>query len=206
MSNVRRPEMLNKKKSSSGMVGTVVLGILLFLVVAILSLELWLSRNYYAVTVSKTSMMNTLQDGDVLYAARYFEAERGDIVIIDVSGYPEAFEEGTNLIIKRLVAVEGDEIRCSDGRIEVRYAGTEEFVYPDEPYVHYPTPPFDAVKVGSGEIFVLGDHRSNSKDSEDVGCLLYSDIVGVVPQWAVDIKSVTGAWERFRTFVYNLFH
>ena len=205
MSNIRRPEMLNTKKSSSGTVGTVILLIFLALIVALFSFEVWLSNNFYAVTVSKTSMLDTLRDGDVLYAARSFKAERGDIVIVDVSGYPDKFEDGTDLIIKRLIAVEGDEIRCLGGAVQLKAAGTDDFVELDEPYVHYPTPDFSTVEVGAGEIFVLGDHRSNSKDSEDVGCFLYTDIVGVVPEWAVNIKSATGAWERFRSFIYNLF-
>ncbi|MFE7428615.1 signal peptidase I [Streptomyces sp. NPDC057545] len=67
-------------------------------------------------------------------------------------------------LIKRVVAVGGDTVRCcgEDGRITVNGVPL------DEPYLYSGNPPslikFE-VKVPAGRIFVMGDHRSDSADS-----------------------------------------
>ncbi|MFB7591487.1 signal peptidase I [Streptomyces sp. NPDC056169] len=95
-------------------------------------------------------------------------------------------------LIKRVVAVGGDTVRCcdKDGRLTVNGVPL------DEPYLHPgnkpSTIPFE-VKVPEGRIFVLGDHRSNSADSrfhldeKDHGTVSEEQIVGraVVIAWPV---------------------
>ncbi|WP_079039184.1 signal peptidase I [Streptomyces sp. Root431] len=95
-------------------------------------------------------------------------------------------------LIKRVVAVGGDTVRCcdKDGRLTVNGVPL------DEPYLHPgnkpSTIPFE-VKVPEGRIFVLGDHRSNSADSrfhldeKDHGTISEEQVVGraVVIAWPV---------------------
>ncbi|MFF2188763.1 signal peptidase I [Streptomyces sp. NPDC058155] len=67
-------------------------------------------------------------------------------------------------LIKRVVAVGGDTVKCcdKDGRIVVNGVPLT------EPYLNPGNPPSTLdfeVKVPAGRIFVMGDHRSNSADS-----------------------------------------
>ncbi|MFF5334904.1 signal peptidase I [Streptomyces sp. NPDC013181] len=67
-------------------------------------------------------------------------------------------------LIKRVVAVGGDTVRCCgpDGRLSVNGVAV------DEPYVFPGDSPSAVkfeVKVPPGRLFVMGDHRSNSADS-----------------------------------------
>lgn len=191
-----RPKMLYEKESSG-------LNCLFFLacllVVALLLYDLQFTRRYMVVQVSGGSMEVTLFDGDVLFADRYAEPKRGDVVIVNVTNYRTAFGFRGDYIIKRLIAVEGDSVLCDKGTVYVRQAGTENFLPLEEPYTSsFVTEDFSEIKVGEGEIFFLGDHRTNSTDSRAVGCLKKTDIAGVVPQWAIKIKPLIGVWEKIR--------
>ncbi|MFB7917883.1 signal peptidase I [Streptomyces sp. NPDC056061] len=93
-------------------------------------------------------------------------------------------------LIKRVVAVGGDTVKCcdKDGRITVNGVPL------DEPYLYAGNPPslikFE-VKVPAGRLFVMGDHRSDSADSRyhldepDHGTVSENGVVGraVVIAW-----------------------
>ncbi|MFE6286860.1 signal peptidase I [Streptomyces sp. NPDC057877] len=90
------------------------------------------------------------------------DPRRGEVVVFDGTGY-----FGNADYIKRVVGVGGDHVVCCDrkGRIEVNGRPVDEsaFLYPgDSPS----TVRFDVV-VPDGTLFVLGDHRSASRDSRD---------------------------------------
>ena len=201
--------MLNEKKKRStfaialSALGSVLFGILLISLLLFAVFNFWVNKNCFVVEVSGDSMLNTVESGDLLYV-RNIEPQRGDIVIISVKNYTaeDGFHFSGDYIIKRLIAVEGDTVQCEDGVISVKYAGNDEFVVLDEPYIRGKTPDFEVentVTVGQGEIFFLGDNRENSYDSTELGCLLKKDIVGVVPDWSLEIKSFTTFWEKMRT-------
>lgn len=162
------------------------------------------------VQISGPSMQNTLYNGEYLLMRYYHEGDElpyGSVIILDVEHYPEVQasnagkpeSERTKYLIKRLIAKEGDVVRCKDGIVQVRYAGDDEFTTLDEPYARYgDMGEYDFVAdyvVGEGEIFFLGDNRDNSLDSryrEGKSHLntLYkeSDIYGVIPDWALEHK------------------
>ena len=202
----RYPGILAERKNS-GNGWMIALATLCLFLLAISVFDIWLTRNYFVVTVVGDSMKNTVYDGDMLYAARK-EAEHGDIVIINVTReeYHSLFQDATQRIIKRVIGLEGDEVQCVNGVVYVRRADEENFVALDEPYAVGRTPDFDLVEVGEGEVFFLGDNRAVSHDSADVGCLLYSDIEGVVTDSAVRYKKISTSVEGFRAALYNLFH
>ncbi|GAA3000392.1 signal peptidase I [Streptomyces fulvorobeus] len=93
-------------------------------------------------------------------------------------------------LIKRVVAVGGDTVRCcgQDGRLTVNGVPvSEQYVHPGDK----PSALTFEVEVPKGRIFVMGDHRSNSADSRfhldepDKGTVSEEEVVGraVVIAW-----------------------
>ncbi|MBQ8429445.1 MAG: signal peptidase I [Clostridia bacterium] len=180
------------------------------LICGILFLRWYWIENFGGVTVSGHSMDKTLYTGEQLLM-QYTDgsdAERGDIIVVYVGEYeefndPVAEEYKTKYLIKRLIAIEGDSVRCTDGQIEIKYAGASEWVNLDEPYAYYVNKEeydFSEYVVGAGEVFFLGDNRNNSQDSRymQIGgsrldCLYKrADIVGIVPDWAIKHQKILG--------------
>ena len=195
--------------------------LLAFLALMLLFLNFW-SSSFGFVLVSGPSMNNTLYSGEYLLSYKVvhpeYELKRGDIIVVGVGHIPEWQEDNqgkpsnrqTHFIIKRLIAMEGDIVRCTQGEMEICYAGTWDetmgydeypFVTVDEPYAYYdegeggkdaPCNTFEYT-VGEGEIFFLGDNRNHSKDSrylqEGYSQLnrLYKidDVTAVVTDWAL---------------------
>ena len=121
------------------------------------------------------------------------EPQRGDVVVFDGTGY-----FGNADYVKRVVGVGGDHVVCCDkeGRLEVNGRSVDEstFLYPGDS-------PSDAsfdVVVADGTLFVLGDHRSDSRDSRDHlgspggGMIPVDDVIGRA-DW---IAWPTDHWKR----------
>lgn len=162
----------------------------------------YLITHFEGVVVSGNSMRNTLYSGEQLLMKKTdgSDAERGDVIVVYVGDYAEFNDGGdTRYLIKRLIAVEGDRVRCEDGAVEICYAGTDVWETLEEPYAYYVNSAdydFAEYTVGEGEVFFLGDNRNQSQDSryqEGYSRLdrLYkrSDIVGIVPEWAIEHQS-----------------
>lgn len=205
----------------------VLLAVILF---ALLGTRIYLAKNYFVVDVVGNSMYPTLQDKDVLLVRYGNDAKRGDIIIVDVTPYktdPEKmqavahpFKDDTKYLIKRLIAIEGDTVRCKNGILQIRYAGKE---YGENEWDYHPSDDyikdgknadFPVYEIGEGEVFFLGDNRLDSSDSRyknpqrpsevlDTAHLkqLYKkeDICGVVPQWAYENRD----WLQYMPGVYN---
>lgn len=123
---------------------------------------------FRAVGVEGPSMRPTLEDGDwVAVAGAVCRFKRGDVVVVN-----QPWKRNVP-IIKRVVAVGGDEVYIDFDRGEV-YVDGEKL---DEPYISEPTRLEYDVKfplsVDEGKLFVMGDNRNVSMDSRssDVGLI-----------------------------------
>lgn len=127
---------------------------------------------FQVIHVKGNSMLETLQNRDMVYVseltARIEGYEHGDIVICV---YPGADHQ----CVKRIIGLPGDTIRIDNGTV-IRNGEPV-----DESYLtHKASYSTEEITLGEGEYYVLGDNRPVSHDSHssDVGPV--TDIVGKV--------------------------
>ena len=154
--------------------------ILIALVIATL-LKTFLVQAFY---IPSASMEPTLQIGDRVLVNRLVyrlrDIHRGDVIVFSdphpdphagrgvIGGFVHWFEEGLGLakpadqdFIKRVIGLPGQTIELHDGELFVDGSKIA------EPYLVGPPDirPYGPVKVPAGDLFVLGDNRTNSCDS-----------------------------------------
>ena len=122
------------------------------------------------VGVDGRSMQTTLMDKDrLILSALPYTPERGDIVVIN--------RYTKEPLVKRIIAVENDTISIDEESHRVILNG--EIL--NEPYIQVPTYPEGlngTVQVPQGKVFVMGDNRTASLDSRDLGFIDVHDIMG----------------------------
>jgi signal peptidase I len=133
--------------------------------------------------IPSRSMVPTLEPGEHVLADklayRFGSPKRGDLVVFHA---PRTGE----VLLKRVVALPGDRVGIEDSALVVN--GRR----PSEPYVkdarlidgEY----FGPIRVPRGEVFVLGDRRSDSVDSRTFGPIPESALIGRVDArvWPLD--------------------
>lgn len=167
------PPVQREKESEGGMLRWI-LETVAMVIVAVL-----LAQGIKAVIVQPFviptgSMESTIMIGDRVLAEKisyhFRDPEPGDVIVFDdpTARHPQ--------LIKRIIAVGGQEIDIRDDRV---YIDGEAI---DEPYVHgLPTTvgtermPFT---VPEGYVWVMGDNRPNSGDSRFIGAQPVSAILG----------------------------
>lgn len=169
-------------KSLLSFVGTIVLILLLS----------WGLRTFVfqAYEIPSGSMEETIMTDDMVFAQKvsyYFgEPQQGDIVTFQDPEIP------SRILIKRVVAVGGQTVDLIDGKVVV------DGVALDEPYTNglpsYPLVPAYGTNitypytVPEGELWVMGDNRTNSQDSRYFGSVSASTVTGkaALIYWPLD--------------------
>lgn len=90
---------------------------------------------------------------------------RGDVVILDSP-------EQDMVLLKRVVAVEGDTVAVVAGRVHLDGSAVS------EPYASRGGPDFGPTQVPRGELLVLGDNRGNSRDGRSFGFVRRQAVLG----------------------------
>lgn len=169
-----------------------------------LAVALFIISNVVSMTmVMEQSMEPTFSQGDRLLVNRlgyaFSSPSGGDIVILDKNPIKSGLLRNMineindirnnirfrltgvaekNLLVKRVVAVGGDNIRISNGEIHIN--GT----LLQEPYINTQTYTRGSDNkewdVPQGMVFVLGDNRGNSLDSRELGYISEDQIKGKV--------------------------
>ena len=135
---------------------------------------------YQPVKVEGGSMEPGLEDQERIFinklVYRFESIERGDIIVFH---YPR---DPRKSFIKRVIGLPGDRIRINYGHVYVNGA-----LLP-EPYVpadYQDARSYPETIIPPNSYFVLGDHRSMSNDSREIGPVMRSYIYG---------KAVFGYW------------
>ncbi len=145
-------------------------------VVALVAVTVLLTFFCRQVTVSGTSMTDTLQDQDRLLITNFmYQPQYGDIIVIT---HGSQYDEP---IIKRVIATQGQSLSINYDTGEVSVDG----VILKEPYIKGKTVRLHHAleipdKIPEGYVFVMGDNREGSLDSRSsqIGLIPVENIIG----------------------------
>ena len=129
--------------------------------------------------IPSPSMEPTLDVGDRVLvnklSYKFHDVNHGDVVVFE---RPPGASTGQNGeikdLIKRVIAVGGDTIEAKEGNV---YVNGEQI---DEDYLEpgTPTDNLPLTTIPEGQVFVMGDNRTNSEDSRIFGPIDENAIVG----------------------------
>ncbi len=133
--------------------------------------------------VEGSSMDTTLTTGDRVFvnklSYRLHDPNRGDVVVLhQINGATERD------LIKRVIALPGETIEMTNCEVRITEVGATESRVLNEPYLDRDVisstcgGDFEPVSVPDDHVFVMGDNRSGSQDSRNLGPIAESDLVG----------------------------
>lgn len=143
-------------------------------------------------SIPSESMENTLLVADRVFVNKLGRPDRGDIVVF--KGW-----DGADTI-KRVIGVGGDRVVCCDAMQRITVNGTpleeDAYLYPGD----YPSGRGFDVTVPAGRLWLMGDHRSASRDSRDH---MGEPGGGFVPEDAVIGEAVLRYWPLSRGSLFS---
>jgi signal peptidase I len=156
-------------------VETLVLTLIIFVVI-----QNFVAQPY---KVQQQSMERTLEPEQYVLVdkltPRFDTYKRGDIVVFKP---PADWGDDETPFIKRVIGEGGDTIDIRDGSVFVNDIEIEEpYVYAEDDGTQQATDaPFDQSSwtIPAGELFLMGDHRSNSADSRTFGPVDVDQVIG----------------------------
>lgn len=181
--------------SKASKIGRKVLSLAITLIVVIFlswGLRTFVFQPY---SIPSGSMEDTIMTGDMVFSEKLTYYARSP-EYMDIVTFVDP-EVPSRILIKRVIATEGQKVDLIDGEV---YIDGEKL---DEPYTEgkpsyplttaYGTSIVYPYTIPEGEIWVMGDNRTNSQDSRYFGAIPTSSITGKAAfiYWPIeDIKSL----------------
>ena len=155
-------------------VETLVLTLLIFFVI-----QNFVAQPY---KVQQTSMERTLEENEYVLVdkltPRFDAYNRGDIVVFEP---PEDWGESNTPFIKRVIGEPGDVVEIRDGLVYINEVALDEpYVYEEDGEAQPTIAPLEQSTwtIPEGDLFLMGDHRTNSADSRTFGPVPIDRVVG----------------------------
>lgn len=149
-------------------------------VALLLSIPAFLLFERYVVSAGRVtdfSMLPTLEPGGYFLVNRFIvrisPIRRGDVVVVSSANHPRWY------YVKRVVALGGETLSISEGRVSVNGRPLE------EPYaVGRTEPEMRPQRIPEGSYFLMGDNRASSEDSRAFGAVPRKRVAGKIrPGW-----------------------
>lgn len=146
---------------------------LVFSALVVIAFAIITSTSFFKILqVSGSSMEPNLHEGELLITSNFFKYKKGDMI---------AFYYNDSVLIKRIIASEGDVVNIEDdGTVFVNSVKLEENYVKELSYNNCDiTFPYQVPK---NTVFLLGDNRSVSVDSRSktIGCVSKDKIIGKI--------------------------
>ncbi len=155
-----------------------VVKVVLISLAIILPIRLFLAQPFY---VEGASMEPNFYQNEYLIideiSYRFNDPQRGEVIILKNPQDQRAY------FIKRIIGLPGETIAIRDGRVYINDQKLE------ENYIeHFSSDTHNPITLGPDEYFVMGDNRSNSRDSRQLGPIPRDLIIGRVwlRGWPID--------------------
>jgi signal peptidase I len=154
--------------------------------VVVISLVIIIPVRYFLIQpfyVKGASMEPNFHDNEYLIidelTYRFHQPVRGDIVVFRYPKDPQEY------FIKRVIGLPGEKVEIKDGQVFIYNQEFKDGVALDETYLPsdvktYANDGTESVTLGSSEYYVMGDNRTESKDSRSFGPVDISFFTGRV--------------------------
>ena len=134
---------------------------------------------FQAFFIPSESMVPTLKVGDRVLVNKLsydlHDVHRGDIIVFKT---PPGQDDGVNDLVKRVIGLPGETVEFRDGSVFINGKQLDEHYLPDGTVTAPTCGVATSVTVPAGHYWVMGDNRTQSKDSRCFGAIPKGDIVG----------------------------